>query len=46
VEDRISGLKDKKILKEELLAKESKVVKGIHKNSATPSKHQTCKSWT
>jgi hypothetical protein len=41
VEDRISGLKDKKILKkktEELLEKDISAAKRIHKNSVTSSK--------
>jgi hypothetical protein len=44
VEDKISGLKDKIDIKEkteELLVKQSKAVKGICKNSVTPSKDQT-----
>jgi hypothetical protein len=51
VEDRISGLQDKVDIKEknkttQLLRQNSKVAKGICKNSATPSKDQTCESGT
>jgi hypothetical protein len=45
VENRISGLKDKTDIKEkpeEFL--DSRTLKGICKNSATPLKDQTCKS--
>jgi hypothetical protein len=44
VEDRFSELKDKIEIKEktqELLVKQLKTVKGICKNSVTPSKDQT-----
>jgi hypothetical protein len=44
VEDRISKLEDKVEIKqknEEMLVKQCKSVKGISKNSPTPSKDQT-----
>jgi hypothetical protein len=43
VEDRLSVLEDKIDLKKKQnsLTKDSKAAKGIHKNSATPSKDQT-----
>jgi hypothetical protein len=46
VEDRISELKDKIEIKkkkklEEILSNNSRAVKGIYKNSETPSKDQT-----
>jgi hypothetical protein len=43
-EDRISELEDEMVIKgktEELLVNNSRPVKGICKNSLTPSKHQT-----
>jgi hypothetical protein len=46
-EDRISKLEDEMEIKrktEELLVKQSRPVKGICKNSPTPSKDQTCES--
>jgi hypothetical protein len=40
-------LNTKEILKKkaELLDKDSKAAKGIHKNSVTPTKEHTCESW-
>jgi hypothetical protein len=48
VEDRISGLQDKIDIKEktdELKTQDQRAVNGICKNSETPSKEQTCRSW-
>jgi hypothetical protein len=48
MEDRISELEHKIDIKEkteELLEKDSKTVKEMQKNSADPSKDQTCESW-
>jgi hypothetical protein len=48
VEDRIAELNDKIEIKEkaeEPLVKQHRAVKGICKNSLTPSKDQTQESW-
>jgi hypothetical protein len=48
VEDRVSGLEDKINIKEkteEYIEKDWRVVKGMCKNSVTPSKDQTYESW-